>query len=289
QAMFVKSTVGAAELYEEDGVKYVRGIDEYEQEVSFVLGEETVIINEQGEAAELEDGAQFTAFTAWDKPAPLVLPPVYYPDAIVIDSDVDLIVDADAYYKTDETYTNAANTLAITAEGAEITDVNGEAYEGELDGKNLVVIYGITTRSLPPIASGAKVIVLGDATPIPELDTELPVTAVAAGDKTVEIVQRDGVDMVAVREVSEALGLDVAWDNNLKAVTVGTVPMGVNFRVGENAYNKARMTPFELEAAPVLEETAEGGVTYVPVRFFAEVLGCEVTVADGVMTLSYNY
>ncbi len=286
--MFVKSTIGAAELYEEDGVKYVKGIDSYEQEVHFVLTEDTVIVNEQGEIAELEDGAQFTAFTAWDKPAPLVLPPVYYPDAIVIDTDVDLIADADAFHKAEDTYLNAAETLAVAVEPQKVVDRKGDAFDGELDGKNLVIIYGVTTRSIPPMAMPEKVIVLGDATPVPEeIVPEVEVaTQIAVGEKKFDIVKKNDVDMVAVRPVSEGLGLEVGWDNNFKAVTVGTVPMGVNFQVGTNSYNKARMTPFKLESAPLLEETATGGVTYVPVSFFTEVLDCAAETVDGVMTLT---
>ena len=46
--MFVESTVGAAKLYEEDGVKYVSAVDAYDQEVRFVLTEHTVIIKLYG-------------------------------------------------------------------------------------------------------------------------------------------------------------------------------------------------------------------------------------------------
>lgn len=283
--MFVESTVGAAKLYEEDGVQYVSGIDAYDQEISFVLTEETVIVNEQGEKAEIEDGAQFTAYTAWNKPAPLVLPPVYYPDAIVIDSDVELITNADAYRKDGELYTNSANTLSIAVGESVIVDAEGNTYEGDLDGKNLVVVYGVTTRSLPPIANPAHIVVLGDAQ-LPEELIEEP-TQIAVGDKKFEIVEKNGAAMVAVRAVCEELGLEVKWDNDLQAVTVGTVPMGVNFIIGVNSYNKSRMTPFTLESAPYLEMTEEGGVTYVPVNFFTEVLGCAAESVDGVMTLTF--
>lgn len=281
--MFVESTVGAAKLYEEDGVKYVSAVDAYDQEVRFVLTEHTVIINEQGEKAELEDGAQFTAYTAWNSPAPLVLPPIYYPDAIVIDTDVDLITNADTYRKDGEVYTNSANTLSIVLGEVNVVDADGNAYEGDIDGKNLVVVYGVTTRSLPPIANPAHVVVLGDAQE--ELAEEA--MEIAVGDKKFEIVEKNGTKMAAVRAVSEELGLEVKWDNDLQAVTVGTVPMGVNFLIGVNSYNKARMTPFTLEGAPYLEMTEAGGVTYVPVSFFTEVLGCAAETADGVMTLTF--
>lgn len=278
---FVASTVGAVKTYEENGTKYASAVDSNDMEIRFIISEDTVIINEQGEKAEIEDGAQLTAYIPADAPAPLVLPPIYYPAVIVIDSDAELISNADVYEKDGEVYTNAAKTLSVTTEETKITDADGNAYEGELDGKAIVAIYGITTKSIPPIANPAHIVVLDD------VKEEAPVTKIAVGDKTFDIVEKNGTDMVAVRAVSEALSLEVKWDNDLQAVTVGTVQMGVNFVVGENSYKKAKMKAFTLEAAPYLEMTADGGVTYVPVSFFTEVLGCEAEAADGVMTLAF--
>ncbi|MBS7298010.1 MAG: copper amine oxidase N-terminal domain-containing protein [Eubacteriales bacterium] len=287
QQMFVKSVVTGAELYEEHGIKYVKGIDEYENEIHFILTEDTVIVNEKGEKAEIEKDASFTAFVGWDTPAPLVLPPVYTPDAIVIDTEAELQADADVFTKTEETYVNAANTLALAVDPEKVVNKDGSNFEGDIDGKEVIAIYGITTRSIPPIAIPEKVIVLGDAGARPEevLPAETATEAMV-GDKKFEIVEKDGVDMLPVRAVSEALGLEVNWDSNFNAVTIGTVPMGVNFQIGTNVYNKARMTPFELEVAPIAEQTEAGGVTYVPVSFFTQVLNCTAEIADGVMTLT---
>ena len=287
QPMFVKSYVTGAELFEEDGVKMVKGTDEYGNEVHFVLLEETVIVNEKGEKAELEKDVAFTAFVGWDTPAPLVLPAVYTPDAIVIDTDAELQADADVFAKSEDTYVNASNTLALAVDPANVINKDGTGFEGDIDGKEVIAIYGITTRSIPPMAVPEKVIVLGDAGAMPEdvLDAETA-TEAQVGDKKFEIANKDGVEMLPVRAVSEALGLEVSWDSSLNAVTVGTVPMGVNFQIGTNSYNKSRMTPFELEAAPVAEQTPEGGVTYVPVSFFTQVLDCTAEIADGVMVLT---
>lgn len=285
QQMFVKFNVTDAEVYEEDTVKYVKGIDENENEIRFVLSDNTVIVNEKGEKAEIANGAVFTAFVGWDTPAPLVLPPIYTPDAIVIDTDEELTADADVFNKEDDRYVNETNTLAISADPANIIDEDGNAYTGDIDGKEVVVIYGITTRSIPPMAVAEKVIVLDDAEN-EEVIPEEKVTAVKVGDKKFDIENKNGFGMLPVRAVSEALGLEVDWNGNLKAITVGTVQMGVNFRIGENAYRKAKMTAFTLESAPVSEQTEAGGVTYVPVSFFTELLECEAETADGVMTLT---
>ena len=139
----------------------------------------------------------------------------------------------------------------------------------------------MATRSIPPMAVPEVVIVLDSEEVMGE---EIDFSKVKVKDKTFDVVEKSGVDMLPVRAVSEALGLEVGWNQEFQAVTVGTVPMGVNFKIGVNEYNKSRMTPFTLEAAPVCEVTANGGVTFVPVSFFTEVLGYEVSAVDGIAT-----
>ena len=95
--------------------------------------------------------------------------------------------------------------------------------------------------------------------------------------------------MVPVRAVAEALGMPVEWNDLLKAVSVGTAQMGVNFNIGTNLYNKAKMMPIELKSEPILLETTQGGVTYVPVEFFTDVIEGEISEVDGVLTLVYNF
>ena len=119
-----------------------------------------------------------------------------------------------------------------------------------------------------------------EATPAP---TEAPdftkVTKLTVADKEIGAVSYDSelkTVLVPVRAVAEALGYEVNWDGDLRAVTVGTEQMGVNFVIGENSYKKSKMTPFVLEAAPVIIND----YTYVPVSFFSDVLEADITVSD---------
>lgn len=142
-------------------------------------------------------------------------------------------------------------------------------------GTELLVTAPTATMSIPSVLSATNIVML-------EAKTVTNTESVYVNDEEVEMtVVVDGVVKVPVRFVAEKLGYEVGWDGNLSQVTVGTVPMGVNFVIGENAYNKSRMTPFELSAAPELIESR----TYVPVDFFTEVLGAKVKVVDG--TLSF--
>ena len=266
--------------------EYLEAIDENENEIRFVVDEYTLIIDEKGEKAEIKDGDAFTAFVNGNSPAPMVLPTTYTADVIVIDGEGEASVDVGTYKKQEEGYINAAGSLVIHTND-NVFDANGEKADADIDGKTVVALYTMSTRSIPPQTTPEKIIVLNSRIGDGDMGAEeeevtVEATKLAVGELTVDITDIDGVKVVPVRAIAEALGLEVAWDGELKAVTVGTVPMGVNFVVGTNAYNKARMMPQELEAAPVIVDDR----TYVPVSFFETILECEKTQEADVISLS---
>jgi len=134
---------------------------------------------------------------------------------------------------------------------------------------------------------------MGDETTI--LDDAMMVTPVADSTLTVngqvldvDFIRVNNTLMLPVRAVAEAMGLEVQWDDSLKAVTVGTVPMGVSFAIGNDSYTKARMMPFSLGQAPILvrfNDTTD--YTYVPVNFFTEILEAQLQETEnGSITLT---
>ena len=294
--MFTKITAGAAKLSKlSDDATLIEAIDSNDQEVSFVIGNEALIVDSEGKAAKIQDGMQFTAYTYWNEPTVLMLPPRYNPAVIVVENGTgDIINDAGAFKKdaASDRYVNSENTLSIAAgDNTEIVDRKGGKFEGDLDGKDLLVFYTFSTRSIPAQTTPQKIIVVADSgTSLPE-ETEAVtglenVKKIKIGDSEFDTKEINGVNMVAVRPVSEALELEIAWNNETKTVSVGTIQMGVSLQIGENKYSKAKMAATELSAAPYLEQTAKGGVTYVPVEFFTEIIGCDAVVTDTVATLS---
>ena len=147
-------------------------------------------------------------------------------------------------------------------------------------GSELIVFSETATMSIPAKTNPTKVILLEER---PVTYTEGIFVNGNSIDMTV-VKAENGSYLLPVRFVAEALGLEVGWDNALRKVTVGTVPMGVNFTIGENSYNKARMTPFVLSSEPVLIDSR----TYVPLDFFTEVLEAKVKVVDGVIAIFKN-
>ncbi|MEW9699329.1 copper amine oxidase N-terminal domain-containing protein [Paenibacillus sp. SI8] len=86
-------------------------------------------------------------------------------------------------------------------------------------------------------------------------------------------INDEQVTMVSARFLSERLGAQVKWNEDLKQVTVQDASTGTTIimTVGSKTATVGG-TSVELESAPVLRH----GATYVPIRFIAEKLGAKV-------------
>jgi len=211
--------------------------------------------------------------------------------AVVMLEDCINGVDIDNYTASEEFegLINSKGDLVITVtEETEIVPEDGTKIlltAEDLKDKKLVVIYETVALSMPGQTAPSKVIVLAEEAA--EEETEEPaVEKITVTVDAEDVKEIEGKIALPVRKISEALGLNVEWDAQLQAVTVGTVPMGVNFKLGENSYNKSRMMPATLEFAPTLVVIGDMGYTYVPQGFFTDILEAEVTVAeDGTVTV----
>ena len=245
----------------------------------------------------MQDKEKTGVFTGSYEPTPLILPVQYTANIIIINGDKEGNVNADTYLADEEGYTNAANTLNIaTADDTKIVDKNEKEYKGDLDKNDLIVFYGVSTKSIPAQTTPTKVVVLGEneialkqieaaknATPAPTAAPEVTETPqvsyaglvnVVIGDKNVsDVYAKDNTTMVPLREVAEAAGFTVTWDAENRAVILND---GVySLKIGENSYVKGKMMPLTLSAAPEIVND----LTYVPAEFFAEVT--ESATVDG--------
>lgn len=203
--------------------------------------------------------------------------------AVITSEDAGSTVEVDRFTVSETLgeYVDSQNFLAINvSEDTEIVDIEGnELTKDDIANKHLMVFYSTMTMSIPAITNPSKVIVLGDYVQEDE-PTEAPTDApeyeyefVVDGEDA--ITDENGVIIIPVRKYAEGLGLEVGWNDEDRSVTVGTIPMGVSFKIGENSYSKARMTPFVLEKAPQIIDD----LTYVPVSFFEQVLEASVKIA----------
>ena len=279
----------------------VNNKDDQNNTVNLKITDDTLVYDNLGNKkalSDLTDGSKITVFTGSYEPTPLILPVQYTANIIIINGDKEGNVNADTYLADEEGYTNAANTLNIaTADDTKIVDKNEKEYKGDLDKNDLIVFYGVSTKSIPAqTTTPTKVVVLGkneialkqieaakNATPAPTASpkvTEAPQVSYAGlvnvviGDKNVsDVYAKDNTTMVPLREVAEAAGFTVTWDAENRAVILND---GVySLKIGENSYVKGKMMPLTLSAAPEIVND----LTYVPAEFFAEVT--ESATVDG--------
>lgn len=261
-----------------------------ENTINYTIQEDTLVFNSKGEKKEVKDiekGADITVFTGSYTPAPLIMPPQYQADVIIInDAEQVSFVDVDTYLAGTEYLVNAANTLAINIDKeTKIVDKDEKSFTGEtLENNDLIVFYGASTRSIPAQTVPSKVVVLGEnefalaqiaaaqnvtaETPAPVETPEIgSAKAIVVGDKTItNIYSKDDTLMVPLREIAETLGFTVEWDGNLRAVILNGGMYSL--QIDENSYVKGKMMPVELGSAPEIKDD----LTYVPVEYFTEVL-----------------
>ena len=284
----------------------VNNKDDQNNTVNLKITDDTLVYDNLGNKkalSDLTDGSKITVFTGSYEPTPLILPVQYTANVIIINGDKEGNVNADTYLADEEGYTNAANTLKIAAaDDTKIVDKDEKEYKGDLDKNDLIVFYGVSTKSIPAQTTPTKVVVLGkneialkqieaakNATPAPTAApettaapevTEAPQVSYAGlvnvviGDKNVsDVYAKDNTTMVPLREVAEAAGFTVTWDAENRAVILND---GVySLKIGENSYVKGKMMPLTLSAAPEIVND----LTYVPAEFFAEVT--ESATVDG--------
>ncbi|NEW08303.1 DUF4163 domain-containing protein [Paenibacillus sp. SYP-B3998] len=86
----------------------------------------------------------------------------------------------------------------------------------------------------------------------------------------------DGIAMVPFRQVAEALGYKVKWNQDTRSAELNKGTQWTSVTVGKDAYFFARMAPVALGAAPVIQNET----LYVPLKFVSDILHAEVKNGD---------
>lgn len=325
-APYIESTYKVSAVSSFEGFKALlectNGTDEL---THLTISENTLLVDNQGNKIDLntiKEGSSVTMFYNITNPTLMVLPVRYTPDVLVLNTENDGFVKADSF--SDE-LVNSQNTLELNIDDSTVIEfANGAkmaASADDIKNSDAVVFYTTTTRSIPAQTTPSKVIILGDATDTSMFDiadeaesdvTEVPTTigtpdgeilddamgvdaenyaALTVNGNKVDahFIDSEGVTMLPIRVVAEAMGLDVNWDEGRQAVSVGTAQMGVFLQIGENKYSKAKMKAAELEKAPELVDIGETSLTYVPVSFFSEILEAEVTTDETTGSIAITY
>lgn len=320
---YISKDVTVTEITEEKISTTLNGEDAENPEniVNYTILEETLVFNSKGEKKSVEDikeNANITVFTSSYSPAPLILPPQYQADVVIIREDEESFLDfinVDTYFADGEMLVNAANTLALNiSEDTEIIDLEeNEVDADKLENNDLIVFYGASTRSIPAQTTPEKIVVLGENAfvqieasdeenvSLPE-ETLSPDDASESDDIFVDYskikfvnaeeeaitgiyLKDDEILMLPLRKIAETLGFTVEWDAENETVILNG---GIySLKIGENSYIKGKMVPHALSTAPEIKDD----LTYVPFEYFIEILETYVVldIEDDVYTLNlYN-
>lgn len=228
---------------------------------------------------DLEEGMEVSIYYGKDTIMLMSYPPQLGPDVIVVRSDdVDLNIKID---KFDENLTSDDNSLKLNInEDVELIDFQGnEIKEEDLVNKDLVVFYTVSTRSIPAQTTPEKVIAIKnhqvkvlDYFNLNEAKFEL---------KDEMYRNADGVLMLPLREIAEALEFEVEWVDETKSVELAKGDHTAGLRIGEDRFKYYDMVT-RLEAAPELTESK----TYIPLSFVERILVANVEITmDGVLEI----
>jgi hypothetical protein len=196
----------------------------------------------------------------------LSYPPLLGPDVVVLHDGAEHSTYVE--YFDDELLSADGSLVLNISDETEIVDFEGNALTKEdLYEKDLVIFYSIVMTSHPGQTTPHKVIVM------PEREVETPEASIVL---TEEVITTDeGIRMIPLRLVAEALGFEVTWNGEEKSVEVVRGPNWSTLTIGRNVYNFAKML-VKLETAPVIVD----GSTYVPLSFAEQVLQANVEIYE---------
>lgn len=284
--------------------------NEMDNVINFNTDDETVVLSRSGNKKALKDikkDSKVTVYTFAYEPAPLILPPLYKANVIIVEDKSENLVDVDTYLAGEEDMVvNAAFTLALNIDkNTKVVDKNNKTLKNEeLANKDLIVFYDTMTKSIPAQTTPSKVVVLGEnevalknieaaksaeATPAPEATadpaaTEVPMATLTPAE-TAEPV--DFTKMTSVKVEDKVIDNVYVKDNTLMLpIRAIAEAMGMSvswdgelkavmlndgmysLKIGENSYVAGKMTPVELECAPEITND----LTYVPFDYFTEIM-----------------
>ena len=263
----------------------------------FHLGESVIIIDAESkgivEAEALKEGVIVTSFSHKNTPVAQSLPPQSSPNIIVINQGDK--TGAINVSKFDEELINVENTLKIIVgeETIIVNEVGEKIGKEDLENRNLIVFYSVATKSIPAQAPAQKIILMDqekelveETEEVEELNEIRVLDKIIINEKEIslenELYNKDGVIMIPLRQISEALGYEVRWKEESRTAELTKDAQWTAVTIGEDNYNFAKML-IKLGVAPEIKE----GSTFVPFTFLQEVLKVNLDITElGVMNIT---
>ncbi len=259
------------EIHEENGQLYILATNEITEgglnALKAYIDKDVILLNNKdmdfAEKEDLEVGTEIVIFYHKDTIMAMSYPPMLSPDVLVINENEEQQV---MVSKFDDELLNAEKDMFIrVSEETPIVDIEGnKVHMDNIKNKDLIVFYNIVLTSYPGQTGPQKVVLM------PEREDQV---VVEEGFilKSELIKNSNGVTMIPLRHVSEALGYEVTWEQETNSVELTKGAQWTQITIGENRYSFAKMI-VRLDAAPELMDSS----TYVPLGFVEQVLQSSV-------------
>jgi hypothetical protein len=278
---------------------------------TYVLGEE------------IQVGDTITGYFLAARPARLIFPPRFHAQLIVNGEFNNVFIDRfnDYFYeeRLEGELISADNSLKLDiGEDTEIYFQDGEPFKGELyelNNRLLVVVYDISTRSIPAITTPNRIVILFEMfVTLPDFAElpsdwlfELPIDELPVDSDDI-FYQDTGYDWsspweqydiivngrglpgvqpitvgdyifpthVPLRAVLDALDVDISWDNALQQITFEGLKGPISFVAGSAQFTVAGEIITLNQLSVVVNDR-----TYVPLSFFREIFGMNNAYFEG--------
>lgn len=226
--------------------------------IRFLVQPGTLIMNvdtlEMMSVKDIKVGMNVTVVLNKNTPMTMSIPPMCSQQVAILVNSSNKQVEV-GYF--DETLTNEANTLKLNvSEDTMIQNNRGEKRvftEEDIKKQDAIVIYTISTRSIPAQTNPEYVMIL-DSTEEKVVDEE-----VVVNEKSITKEMETEEGYMAVRELATTLGYKVTWDNQTKTVTLTKEDNNIQLVVGKAEYTYNEETVTMKDAVKL-----EGNTVYIP-------------------------
>lgn len=246
-----------------EGAKYLTLDSEESGPANPLITADTYIVG-----GDIAVGDTVTLFYEADKPMIMIYPPQYDAAILIVNPDENTFVTADLF--DDDLLSRSKKMILTIGDQTELLSPDGKIFEDSPAGHRLLVFYTVAAESYPVQVTPEKIIVLGKPEDSPTVIFDVTDAEFVVEDRIIEappaFTTDDGVVMVPLRAIAEALGYEVTWDNDTQTAYLNNV---ISLQIDRDYYVYMRMAPITLGTAPVLRDSR----TFVPMSYFREVLG----------------
>lgn len=258
---FIK-TSGIISKVIKDDVKLPKLIVENKEkttETHLNISDETLVFNsgttEQLQIDSFKEGQLIDAYYDKHKPMIMIYPPQITPEIVIINDE-----DKTGFVKValfDENLISLDNELKLTIDDKTVilNEKGDNISANDLSGKELMVFYTVSTKSIPAQTTPTKIIALTDLAKKHLLEEAQS----AIGD---DYFMVDETKMIPIRKVAEHFGYKVEWKSESQAIEIRKQNHSFLVSIGKEQYGYNKSLGY-FKRAPEIKNSK----TYVPEEF----------------------